>query len=40
MKYYISTTKYNCGIDLHGREMFICLMDREGKKLVRGPQSF
>lgn len=34
MKYYISTTEFNCGIDLHGREMYICLVDREGNKLV------
>ena len=34
MKYYTSTTEYNCGIDLHARQMYICLMDRQGKKLV------
>ena len=34
MKYYTSTTQYNCGIDLHARQMYVCLMDREGKKLV------
>jgi len=34
MKYYISTTQYNCGIDLHARQMYVCLMDRQGKKLV------
>ena len=34
MKYYKSTTQFNCGIDLHGREMYICLVDREGNKLV------
>ena len=30
MKYYKSETEFNCGIDLHGREMYMCLMDREG----------
>lgn len=34
MKYYISTTEFNCGIDLHARQMYVCLMDRQGKKLV------
>jgi transposase len=34
MKYYTSTTEFNCGIDLHAREMYVCVMDRQGKKLV------
>jgi transposase len=34
MKYYISTTEFNCGIDLHARQMYVCLMDQKGKKLV------
>ena len=34
MKYYISTTEFNCGIDLHARQMYVCVMDRQGKKLV------
>ena len=34
MKYYTSTTEFNCGIDLHARQMYICVMDRQGKKLV------
>ena len=34
MKYYTSTTEFNCGIDLHGRQMYICVMDREAKILV------
>src|SRR5438132_1265085 len=34
MKYYQSTTEFNCGIDLHARAMYVCLMDRQGKKLV------
>ena len=33
MRYYTSTTQYNCGIDLHARQMYACVMDREGKKL-------
>jgi len=34
MKYYTSTNQFNCGIDLHARQMYVCLMDRQGKKLV------
>lgn len=34
MKYYKTTTKYNCGIDLHARQMYVCIMDREGNVLV------
>ena len=34
MKYYTTTTEYNCGIDLHARQMYACVMDRQGKKLV------
>jgi len=34
MKYYISTTEFNCGIDLHARQMYVCVMDRLGNKLV------
>ena len=34
MKFYHTTTEYACGVDLHSRQMYICVMDREGKKLV------
>jgi transposase len=34
MKYYTSTTQFNCGIDLHAHQMYVCVMDRQGKKLV------
>src|SRR5476649_602074 len=34
MKYYTSTTEFNCGIDLHARQMYVCVMDRTGKILV------
>lgn len=34
MKYYTSTTQFNCGIDLHSRQMYVCLMDPSGKKLL------
>jgi transposase len=34
MKYYTSTTQFNCGIDLHAHQMYVCVMDRDGQKLV------
>ena len=34
MKYYTSTTEFNCGIDLHAHQMYICVMDQQGNKLV------
>lgn len=34
MNYYTSTTEFNCGIDLHARQMFACVTDRQGKVLV------
>ena len=34
MKYYTTATEFNCGIDLHARQMYVCLTDRQGKKLV------
>ena len=34
MKYYKTTTKFNCGIDLHTKQMYICVMDREGTILI------
>ena len=34
MKYYTTTTQFNCGIDLHARQMYVCVLDRDGKKLV------
>jgi transposase len=34
MQYYTSTSQFNCGIDLHARQMYVCLMDRQGNKLL------
>jgi transposase len=34
MKFHQTTTEFNCGIDLHARQMYVCLMDSQGKKLV------
>lgn len=34
MKYHTSTTQYHCGIDLHSRQMYVCVMDSQGNKLL------
>ena len=34
MKYYTTTTEYNCGIDLHARQMYVCVMNKDGRILV------
>ena len=34
MHYYQTTTQFNCGIDLHARQMYVCVVDRQGKKLL------
>ena len=34
MNYYTTNTEFNCGIDLHTKQMYICVMDPMGKKLV------
>ena len=34
MKFYNQQHKYYCGIDLHARKMFVCILSRKGKVLV------
>jgi len=34
MNLYQTKTKFNCGIDLHSQNMYLCVMDKEGNKLV------
>ena len=34
MKLHQTQTEFNCGIDLHARSMYVCVMDREGNILV------
>jgi transposase len=34
MRFYTRTHKHYCGIDLHGRKMYVCLLDGEGKVLI------
>jgi transposase len=33
MRFYQGKTKYYCGIDLHARNMYLCIVDRDGKIL-------
>ena len=34
MNFYTGQHKHYCGIDLHARTMYVCIMDREGEVLV------
>lgn len=34
MNLYQTGTEFNCGVDLHSKSMYVCVMDREGNKLV------
>jgi hypothetical protein len=31
MRFYTKTHKHYCGIDLHAKKMFVCILDAEGK---------
>lgn len=34
MNFYNVQHKYYCGVDLHAKSMFLCVLDREGKKVL------
>lgn len=34
MKFYTNMHKFYCGIDLHARSMYLCILDQEGNTLV------
>jgi len=34
MRFYTNTHNYYCGIDLHAKTMYLCILDREGKTLL------
>jgi transposase len=34
MRFYQPRTRFYCGVDLHARTMHICVVDRQGKKLL------
>ena len=36
MRFYTKQHKYYCGIDLHARSMYICILDEAGKTLFHG----
>jgi transposase len=36
MRFYTKQHKYYCGIDLHARSMYICILDKAGKTLFHG----
>ena len=34
MRFYNQQPKYYCGIDLHARQMYVCILDQKGKTHV------
>jgi len=34
MRFYNQQHKYYCGIDLHARKMYVCILDQKGKTHV------
>jgi hypothetical protein len=34
MRFYTKTHAHYCGIDLHAKTMYLCIMDREGQILL------
>jgi hypothetical protein len=34
MRFYTSQHRYYCGIDLHARTMYLCILDRENGDVV------
>lgn len=33
MEFYKEQHKYYCGIDLHARNLYVCILDEKGEKL-------
>jgi len=45
MKFYVKQHKYYCGVDLHARTMYVCIIDEKGaivkqKNMEAGPAEF
>lgn len=34
MKFYTQQHRYTCGIDLHARSLYVCILDHTGQKLI------
>ena len=34
MRFYTRQHRYYCGVDLHARSMYVCVLDQEGNVLV------
>jgi len=45
MRFYTKTHKHYCGIDLHAKKMFVCILDAEGtmvlhRNIATSPEDF
>ena len=34
MRFYTKQHRYSCGVDLHARSMYVCILDEEGKTVL------
>ena len=34
MRFYTQTHRYYCGVDLHARSMYLCILDAQGQTLL------
>ena len=34
MRFYTNSNPYYCGIDLHARTLYVCILDQAGKKII------
>ena len=34
MRFYQQRHQYTCGVDLHARSMYLCILDRDGRKVL------
>ena len=37
MKFYTNQHQFTCGIDLHARSLYVCILDNTGQLLVHKP---
>jgi hypothetical protein len=45
MRFYTRQHKFYCGVDLHARSMYVCVLDQEGgvlvsRNIVSAPEAF
>ena len=39
MRFYSGSHQFTCGVDLHGRSMYLCILGPDGEKLLHRKSS-